>query len=51
MANLTTRDAEVARTILEDIDNRNFKKALKDVEKKLKKTESDYFKVNHMIIH
>ena len=44
MAGLNT-DAEAARAILTDIDNRSFKAALNKVDKKLKKTDSDYFKV------
>jgi hypothetical protein len=45
MAGLNNTDAETARQILSDIDNRQFKHALAKVDKKLKKTDSEYFKV------
>lgn len=42
-------DAEAARAILTDIENRSFKAALNKVDKKLKKTDSDYFKVRAVL--
>lgn len=45
MAGLSNADAEAARQILNDIDNHQFKHALTKVDKKLKKSDSDYFKV------
>ena len=53
MAGLNNVDAEAARVILSDIENKQFKHALTRVDKKLKKTDSDYFKVDnrHTINH
>jgi hypothetical protein len=45
MAGLINADAEAARMILSDLENGQFKHALAKVDKKLKKTDSDYFKV------
>lgn len=47
MVGLSNADAEAARQILNDIDNHQFKHALTKVDRKLKKTDSDYFKVRN----
>jgi hypothetical protein len=48
---LSSTNASAARSILEDIENGNYKKALKDVDKRLKKTDSEYFKVKQIRSH
>ena len=45
MTTLKAGDAETARLVLDDIDNGKYKEALHRVDKKLKKTDLDYFKV------
>ncbi|KAG0650585.1 N-terminal acetyltransferase B complex subunit arm1 [Hyphodiscus hymeniophilus] len=50
MAGLNNADAETARVILSDIENKHFKHALTKVDKKLKKSDSDYFKALQLLI-